>query len=112
MFVIKFAFYFCLSFLILSIPVGEDKVVFSYMDQIAKPMTSKVFSTVKGVFTNGLKETKEVTSKMFNNTSAKQDKILTNLSSVKKSIEAKLPKDNYTKEEKEAILNVLKQESN
>ena len=72
-------------------------------------MTSKVFSSVKGVFNNGIKETKEVTKKLFNNTSAPQDKVFTNLSGVKKSLEEKLPKDDYTKEEKEAILNILKQ---
>jgi hypothetical protein len=105
MFLIRFCFYFSLSFIILSFPVSKDKQVFDYLDGMAKPYTSKIHSKIFSTIDVTSKEVKEASKKVFNNTSA--DTIKRQHSSTEKK-KVKLPQDNYTVEEREALLNILK----
>jgi len=112
MFVIKFFIYFSLSFVILSVPVTGDKKLFNYCDEIAKPYTTQIFSAIRGAVSNGLKESKRVGSKMFNNTSEKFDEVKSSISAGQKNTIQELennPKDSYTPEEREALLKILQQ---
>ncbi len=44
MFIIKFAIYFSLSFIILSFPVG-NKPIFNHLNKVAQPYTTELFSS-------------------------------------------------------------------
>lgn len=112
MFVIKFLIYFSLSFVILSIPVSEKKVVFNYANEIAKPYTKQIFSSIRGAISNSITETKRIGDKLVNNTSIKEDKIKSTTSAGKKSSAHSVdshPKDSYTPQEREALLRILQQ---
>lgn len=112
MFIIKFFIYFSISFVILSIPVGEDKKIFNYCDDLAKPYTAQIFNSIRGAVSNGIKESKRVGKKMFNNTSEKFDEVKSSISAGQKKPIQEIdndPKDSYTPEEREALLRILQQ---
>lgn len=116
---IKFMITFSVSFLILSIPVGEHKKVFDHVDDLAKPYTSKLYSYIQGAFRNGLQEGSRIGKSLIENTSPTSlDRVKSNSSSVHKVFGRKdknlphLPKDDYTPQEREALLNILQQSEN
>jgi gas vesicle protein len=112
MFVIKFLFYFSLSFVILSVPVSGNKKVFNYCDELAKPYTAQIFGAIKGAISNGVHESKRVSKKLFNNTSEKIDEVKSSISASQKEAIKEIdstPKDSYTPEEREALLRILQQ---
>lgn len=107
---IKFLFYFSLSFLILSFPLKEDKHVFDYLEQVARPVTSKIYFFIDKKTKEGIKESK----KFFTNSEPViKDKIKSTFSSAikkDKKVEQKTDDENYTDEEKEAIKKILSNE--
>ena len=126
--IIKFFLAFCLSFVFLSIPI-QDKPIFYYLNQWAEPITSEIFNSSKSAIIEGVKETKVISKKMFNNTKPKGDEISVTSSSIshKKNkshshvqdiveaeeinheIEGIKHSDEYTDEEKNMLNNILKQ---
>lgn len=118
---IKFSIYFVISFVILSIPISEDRALFDLANQFAKPYTAQLFKSIKEKFSESTKEASEATKKVFNNTSPdelneKFDKVKSKSSSVTKKVIQEIKADkhinfdheDYTKEEREAILNIIK----
>lgn len=118
--VIKFFIAFCVSFVLLSIPI-QEKPVFYYLNQWAEPITQEIFSSSKKVIIDGVKETKVISKKMFNNTKPKEDHISIKSSSLDKmkisqqeledevrdEIEGIKHSDEYTDEEKNMLNQIL-----
>lgn len=108
---LKFMISFCVSFLVLSIPV-QQKPLFFYLNQWAQPITEEIFSGSKDALLQGVKQSKTFGKKLFNNTAPSSDNISFQSSSVtkKKTIEDIDHNETYTAEEKDMLLNILKNE--
>jgi len=110
---IKFTVAFCLSFVLLSIPI-QRKPLFYYLNDWAAPITGEIFDNSKSVLIKGVKEGKSFGKKIFNNAKPDLDKISIQSSSidrVKKSSLETLDKENhsdYTDEEKDMLTKILK----
>jgi len=108
---LKFVISFCLSFLLLSIPV-QNKPLFFYLYGWAQPITEEVFSGSKEVLLNGVKQSKNFGKKLFSNTAPSTDKISTKSSSInrsKESLEEISNNESFTAEEKGMLINILKE---
>ncbi len=108
MFLIRFIFYFTLSFAILCIPVGNGRHLFDKLYAIITPYADKAVLTTKQKFTT----TKRYSKKLYSNSEPfEKDEIKTKLSGLqKKTIESKRqtkPDDYYTDEERERLRKVL-----
>ena len=106
-FLIKFSIYFTISFFILNFPIS-DKKIFNHLEALTDPIANKVYKKIGTNSDEFLKEGKKVTKKLFNNTSEK-DVVRTGHSSSFKKANS-LPKDDYTPEEREALLKILNQD--
>jgi hypothetical protein len=110
---IKFTIAFCLSFVLLSIPV-QKKPLFYYLNDWAAPITGEIFDHSKSVLIKGVKDGKTFGKKIFNNAKPDLDQISIQSSSVdraKKSALETLDKDfhsDYTDEEKSMLTKILK----
>ena len=107
---LKFMISFCFSFLLLSIPV-QKKPLFFYLNQWAQPITEEIFTGSKDVLLNGVKQSKTFGKKLFNNTAPSTDNISLQSSSTvkrKKTLEDIDHGEAYTAEEKDMLLNILK----
>ena len=115
--VLKFMIAFCFSFVLLSIPI-QQKPMFYYLNDWASPITQEIFSSSKQALMKGVKSTKKIGNKMFNNTRPEQDKINVQSSSVNKKsrdydheleheIEGIKHSDEYTDEEKNMLNQIL-----
>lgn len=109
---IKFVIYFAISFIILSIPISEEKALFDLANQVAKPYTTKLFIKIKSSISENISDAKKLPNKFFDNTSDKEsknfDEVIEKKSALVKEKVLNAPHDNYTREEREAILNILK----
>jgi len=108
MFVLKFIFYFTLSFIILCVPVSQ-KNVFFYLDKAAAPYTKEIFSIIKKKAIEG----KKIGKKFFNNSTPKvSDSVNSSYSSTQKEHDLGHHhghhEEPYTVEEKQMLLNILK----
>lgn len=107
-FILRFSLYFTFSFLILSLPI-QDGPLFNKIYDITSPVTQSIVSYVKNKVGHTTSELQEVGQRAFSNTSdipKTIDKVSSELSSnVKEEIEKH---DSYTVEEKESLLQVLK----
>ncbi len=111
----------------MSIPI-QNKPIFYYLNEWAEPITQEIFSSSKSALLEGVKETKVIGKKMFNNTKPKVDKISVKSSSINKEdenhshfhqdeinsdlsdeIEGIKHSDEFTDEEKNMLNNILKQ---
>ena len=102
MFVIKFLLYFSLSFFILNIPISGNPLFYS-LEDVAKPITEKLFTFMKKSSKEGIQKGAEVTKKLFTNpVPPNKDVVKVLKSSTKK------PLGKYTAEEKEFLENILK----
>lgn len=105
MFLIKFLFYFSLSFLILNVPIGGD-ALFYKLENVARPVTEKVFSFMREQSKEGIDKGAAMTKKLFSNTippkETKKDVVKVKKSSTKK------PLGKYTPEEQQFLENILK----
>lgn len=104
---IKFCLTFCFSFLLLSLPLN-DKPLFFYLDDWARPFTSKVFKHTQIVFLESVEDGKSFGTKIFNNSLPKstpehKDTIQTKSSALEKDILS----DSYTDEEKNMLSKIL-----
>ncbi len=107
MFIIKFLIYFTVSFLILNFPISKKKI-FNHIEGVSDPYAQKVYKAIskqaKEVFSEGAKASKQA----FNNTSIKEDVVNNTKSANQGKKPVNLPKDSYTPEERNALLNILK----
>lgn len=106
---LKFAITFCVSFLLLSIPV-QEKPLFYYLNNWAKPITDEVFTGSKDVLLKGVKKSKNFSQKLFNNTVPQDEISLQNSSIDKKEVLKNIEHDHgehYTEEEKDMLKKIL-----
>ena len=107
MFIIKFLFYFSLSFIILSFPI-ENKNVFFHLNKVAKPYTQKIFEMVGTKVETGIQKGSIFSKKLFSNTLPAEDKIKSTLSSMSKKVPIKKKMEGeYTNEEKSMLNKIL-----
>lgn len=107
MFIFRIVFYFTLSFIIYSIPVGNNQNVFNLLqDKVSDYGNSAISIFVKKIHT-----TKKYSKKMFSNSQVPgfQDEINEKQASIKKKpkILHKAPDDTYSEEEQLRLKNVL-----
>ena len=107
---IKFCLTFCLCFLLLTIPLRQ-KPLFYYLDSWAKPFTNRIFKHSRIVFWESVEDGKKFGKQIFNNSlpqsseyKAKSDKVKMKSSATQKQEHL----DSYTDEEKEMLLQILK----
>lgn len=109
MFLIRFAFYFTISFAILCIPVGNGDQLFDKLYAMVTPYVSKAVNTTKQKLTT----TKRYSKKLYSNSEpVEKDEVKTKLSAVKKKASSvtKTSDDTYTDEERERLNKVLKED--
>jgi hypothetical protein len=107
MFLIRFVFYFTLSFAILCIPIGDDQHLFDKLYHLATPYAEKAVKTTK----QKLSSTKKYSRKLYSNSEpVEKDEVKSHASSVQKKKIVKLnqdPADTYTDEEQNRLRKVL-----
>lgn len=106
MFIIRFVFYFTLSFAILCIPIGNDRQLFDKLYALVTPYADKAVLTTKQKLTT----TKRYSKKLYSNSEPlRKDEVKTKSSGIQKKIEIKhqSPDDSYTDEERERLRKVL-----
>ena len=111
MFIIRFAFYFTLSFGILCIPIGGGKQVFDKLFSMVTPYAKTAVETTK----QKLSTTKRYSKKLYANSSPadEKDEVNSKMSSTKRKkihIEDRPADDTYTAEEQERLRKVLSEE--
>lgn len=106
MFLIRFVFYFTLSFAIMCIPIGNGRQLFDKLYGLVTPYADKAVASTKQKLTT----TKRYSKKLYSNSEPlEKDEIKTKQAGIKKKIEAKNqhPDDSYTDEERERLRKVL-----
>lgn len=107
MFLIRFVFYFILSFGILCIPVGKGLHLFDKFYAMVTPYADKAVLTTK----QKISTTKRYSKKLYSNSEPiEKDEVRSKLGGIqKKSYEVKkrAPDDSYTDEERERLRKVL-----
>lgn len=107
MFLIRFVFYFTLSFAILCIPVGGGHQLFHKLYGLVTPYADKAVSTTKQKLTT----TKRYSKKLYSNSEPlERDEVKTRLAGIKKKkveVKHEQPDDSYTDEERERLRKVL-----
>lgn len=113
MFIIRFVFYFTLSFLILCIPIGNGKQLFDKLFTMVTPYAREVVKTTK----QKISSTKKYSKKLYTNSSPQEeiDEIKTKQAANEKKRkkilkENKDPEDIYTEEEQDRLRKVLSDE--
>jgi regulator of replication initiation timing len=114
MFIIRFAFYFTISFAILCIPVGGGQQLFDKLFNMVTPYASKAVNTTKQKFSS----TRRYSKKLYSNSEPMQveeDEVKSKMASVlkKKKVikkENKPTEDTYTDEEQERLKRALSDE--
>ena len=113
MFIIRFAFYFTLSFAILCIPIGGGRQLFDKLFSMVTPYAREAVKTTKQKITT----TKRYSKKLYSNSTplVEEDEVKSKMSSVsrkKKAInkENKRPDEIYTDEEQERLRRVLSED--
>lgn len=113
MFIIRFAFYFTLSFAILCIPIGGGRQLFDKLFSMVTPYAREAVKTTKQKITT----TKRYSKKLYSNSTPviEEDEVKSKMSSVsrKKKVikkENKDPGEIYTDEEQERLRRVLSEE--
>lgn len=107
MFIIRFVFYFTLSFAILCIPIGNGRQLFDKLYGMVTPYADKALSTTKQKLTT----TKRYSKKLYSNSEPlEKDEVKTKLAATKKKkteVKNQHPDDAYTDEERERLRRVL-----
>jgi len=112
MFIIRFVFYFSLSFAILCIPIGDGRQLFDKIYSLVTPYAREAVKTTK----QKLSTTKRYSKKLYSNSEPiiEEDQVKSKMSSIKKKkiikIENKPAEDVYTEEEQERLRKVLSEE--
>jgi hypothetical protein len=108
MFLIRFVFYFVLSFAILCIPTGDNLHLFDRLYSLVTPYAEKAVKTTKQKLTT----TKKYSKKLYSNSDPNQtDTVQTKSSAVKKKIVKRdePAEDTYTEEEERRLQKILNQ---
>lgn len=107
MFIIRFVFYFTLSFAILCIPIGNGNHLFDKFYGMVTPYADKAVSATKQKFTS----TKRYSKKLYSNSEpVEKDEVKTKLAGIQKKgheIKNHRPDDAYTDDERERLRKVL-----
>ena len=111
MFLIRFVFYFAMSFAILCIPVGDGLHLFDKLYTMVTPYARKAVSTTKQKFSS----TKRYSRKLYSNSEPiEKDEVKTKYAALKKAPAAPVapanPDDTYTDDERERLRRVLSSE--
>ena len=113
MFIIRFAFYFTISFAILCIPIGNGRQLFDKLSTMVTPYARDVAKTTK----QKLSSTKKYSKKLYSNSepAVEEDQVKSKMSSTqrKKRVikkEDRPSDDTYTDEEQERLRKVLSEE--
>ena len=113
MFIIRFVFYFTLSFAILCIPIGGGQQLFDKLFTMVTPYARTAVSTTKQKFSS----TRRYSKKLYSNSepAVEEDEVKSKMSSVQKKKKAikkenKPSDDTYTDEEQERLRKVLSEE--
>lgn len=81
MFILKFVFYFALSFLILSIPIGENRVLFNSIHVAISPYADKFLHSTK----DKINKTAYYSKKLYSNSEPQYtDKVRSKMAGLKK----------------------------
>lgn len=115
LFMIKFTFYFAISFIILCIPVSQE-TLFNHIHDYARPYTTQIFNQVENEASKQIQNGSQFTKKFFSNSNpSHQDKVISKFSSTKRepieNVESLINNDNeeYTVEEIELLNKILKE---
>lgn len=83
MFIIRFMLYFCLSFAILCIPVGNERQLFNSLSDLLAPHVGKVFDSTK----QKISTTAHYSKKLYSNSEPQynSDTIKSKMAAIKKS---------------------------
>ena len=106
MFIIRFCFYFVLSFAILCIPVGENKHLFDKLFHLASPYVQKAAKTTH----QKISVTKHYSKKLYSNSEPfEKDEVKSKYAGVQKQIVKKNanPEDTYTEDEQARLRKIL-----
>ena len=109
MFLIRFVFYFTLSFAILCIPIGDGRHLFDQLFMMVTPYADKAITTTK----QKMSTTKRYSKKLYSNSEpSENDEVKVKLAGLQKKPheikqQALAPDDFYTAEEKERLKKVL-----
>ena len=107
MFLIRFAFYFTISFAILCIPIGSGRHLFDKFYTIVTPYADKAVTTTK----HKISITKRYSKKLYSNSEPiEKDEVKVKLASIQKKpseMKKHTDDDSYTDEERERLRKVL-----
>lgn len=108
MFIIRFVFYFTLSFAILCIPIGNGNHLFDKLYGMVTPYADKAVNVTKQKITT----TKRYSKKLYSNSEPiEKDEVKTKLAGIQKKISHEVKShhtdDAYTDEERERLRKVL-----
>jgi hypothetical protein len=106
MFIIRFCFYFTLSFALLCIPVGENEHLFDKLYNIASPYVHKAMKTTN----QKISSTKKYSKKLYSNSEPfEKDEVKAKYAGVQKQVIKKNahPDDTYTEDEQARLKKIL-----
>ena len=113
MFIFRFAFYFCLSFAILCIPIGDGQQLFDKLFSMVTPYARTAIKSTK----QKLSSTKRYSKKLYSNSepNIEEDHVKSKMAATqkkKKTIKKENgpANDTYTEEEQERLRKVLNEE--
>ncbi len=114
MFIIRFAIYFSISFLILSIPLKNGSL-YDKIQSYAAPSTERLFDNTKAATSALFSQFKKYGSKLFTNIlpeRKKSDRVNSKRSAPKRELShgpTLKPEDSYTQEETRLLEKILKE---
>lgn len=106
MFIIRFCFYFTLSFALMCIPVGDNEHLFDKLYNLTSPYVHKAVKTTHQKIT----VTKKYSKKLYSNSEPfEKDEVKSKYAGVQKQIVKKnaKPDDTYTEDEQERLRKIL-----
>lgn len=106
-FVLKPLFWFCFSFLVLSIPISE-RPLFDHISGVFGPTARGVIQDFNQRAEETVRVGKKAIDQLFRTIPKNADKVEVRQSSVSK-IKEEIPSDDYTIEEKQLLNNILNQ---
>ncbi len=104
--VMRFVFYFLLSFTLLNINLGK-KNLFIHLQEITGPLVKKTFQLVENGAKSGLDITKTTIKKMFGNTTPNKTIEEDEINLKKSGLQKNPHEENYTAEEAELLKRLL-----
>ncbi len=111
MFIIRFAFYFVLSFAILCIPVGGGEQLFDKLSSLVTPYAREALKTTK----QKMSSTKRYSKKLYSNSSPaeQEDQVKSKMAAIerkkiKKQVVAEPAQDTYSDEYQDRLKRALR----